>query len=200
MDNERWEQRYVSGDLPWDRRTPTEHLAWAIRTFEIAPGKAIDIGCGTGTNAIWLAGQGFEASGVDISPTAVEQARAKAEKAGIRCTFASVDFLRQPVDGGPFAFALDRGCFHSFDDPADRATFAKAVAELLEAGGLWLSLIGSTDTTPRDVGPPQRSARDVVEAVEGPFEILRLEAARLGSEENTFAAWRCVMRKRDRAK
>lgn len=198
MNKDEWDDRYRSGDLPWDRPTPTEHLPWAIEAFGIAPGKVIDIGCGTGTNVIWLARQGFDAVGVDISPGAVAQARAKAASADVDCTFEAVDFLSDPVGGGPFALAFDRGCFHSVDAGANRAAFARTVADLLAPAGLWLSLIGSTDAPPREMGPPQVSARQITEAVEAPFEILRLEADnfRNGSDE-TYPAWRCLMRKRN---
>jgi len=197
MNKDEWNDRYLTGNLPWDRPTASEHLAWAIEAFGIAPGKAVDIGCGTGTNVIYLARQGFEATGVDIAADAVAKARAKAAAAGVNCTFAAVNFLDEPVPGGPFGFVFDRGCFHSVDAGAARGTFAKNVAALLEEGGLWLSLIGSADTPPRDQGPPQVSARQITQAVEDHFEILLLQASCFSNgEEKTHNAWRCVMRKR----
>jgi len=199
LKKDEWEQRYIDGNLPWDRSGPSEHLAWAIETFKIAPGRAVDIGCGTGTNVIWLAENGFDATGVDIAEHAIEKARAKVDAAGAKAELAAVDFLNESVPGGPFALAFDRGCFHSFDLPDDRATFAARVADLLEPDGLWVSLIGSTDAPPREVGPPQRSARDITTAVEDRFRILLLEATILnpaGDAPNSFPAWRCVMRKR----
>ncbi len=59
----RFENRYVSGDLPWNINRPDYNLINVITTEKIAPGKAIDIGCGTGDNAIWLASQKFEVYG-----------------------------------------------------------------------------------------------------------------------------------------
>ena len=198
MNKDEWDDRYKTGDLPWDRPGPSEHLAWAVEAFGIAPSTAIDIGCGTGTNVIWLAERGFEAVGVDISPRAVAQARAKAADAGVRCTFEAVDILTDPVGGGPFAFAFDRGCLHSVEGPEARAAFARIVADLLAPAGLWLSVIGSTDTPPRETGPPQVSAREITAAVEDHFEILRLEAEYLrNGAGGVKPAWRCVMCKRD---
>jgi len=198
MNKDEWDNRYQDGDLPWDRPTPTEHLAWAVEAFDIAPGKAVDIGCGTGTNVIWLAERGFEAVGVDISPRAVAQARAKSTAATVDCTFEAVDILTDPVGGGPFALAFDRGCFHSVEGPEGRGEFARIVADLLAPGGLWLSVIGSADAPPRDTGPPQCSAREITAAVEGHFEILLLEAEYLRNDAGgAIPAWRCVMRKRD---
>ncbi len=199
MKKKEWEQRYLDGDLPWDRPGPSEHLAWAVEAFAIKPTRAVDIGCGTGTNVIWLAENGFEAAGVDLSENAIAQARAKVDAAGAAAALAAGNFLTDPVAGGPFGLAFDRGCFHSFDAPDDRATFAARVADLLAPAGIWLSLIGSTDSPPREMGPPQRSARDITAAVEDAFEILILESTRFnpaGDADNRYVAWRCVMRKR----
>jgi len=86
------------------------------------------------------------------------------------------DFLAEAVPGGPFELAFDRGCLHTLDEAAARARFAEAPAGLLVPGGLWLSLIGSTEGPPRDVGPPRRSARDVVAAIEPALEVVELRA------------------------
>ena len=82
------------------------------RSGAIAPGRTLEIGCGTGTNAIFLAQHGFDVLGIDISEVAVEKARAKAQG---RCRFEVVDFLVAAPAGGPFQFVFDRGCFHVFD-------------------------------------------------------------------------------------
>jgi methyl halide transferase len=116
-------------------------LVEMIESRAITPGAALEVGCGTGTNAIYLAQHGFEVLGVDISPLAVESARAKARA---HCRFETVDFLHETPPGGPFEFVFDRGCFHTFDEDEDRARFARNVAAGLVDGGLWLSLIGST--------------------------------------------------------
>ncbi|HLU66750.1 MAG TPA: hypothetical protein VKZ63_10765, partial [Kofleriaceae bacterium] len=77
---------------------------------------------------------------------------------------------------GPFDLVFDRGCFHVFDEPADRQRFAEKVAACLGPDGMWLSLIGSTEGPPRDHGPPRRSARDIASAVEPSLAIVELRA------------------------
>lgn len=198
MNKDEWDDRYRTGNVPWDRPGASEHLAWAVEAFGIAPGKAIDICCGTGTNVIWLAQRGFEVVGVDIAPRAIAKARAKAADAGVDCTFVAADFLGETVDGGPFAFAFDRGGFHSIEGAEARAAFARNVAALLAPGGLWVSVMGSTDAPPRETGPPRVSAREITAAVEDGFEVLRLEVDCLrNGAGGALPAWRCVMRKRD---
>jgi SAM-dependent methyltransferase len=190
-----WENRYTSGDMPWDVGHPDPFLAEVFARHAPPEGPVAEIGCGTGTNAGWLAAQGREVVAVDLSPTAVAMARAKVGgAASIRVEQA--DFLADGLPGGPFAFVYDRGVFHVFDDEADRARFAARVAAQLLPDGLWHSLLGSTDGPPRDVGPPRRSVLDVGRAVEPALEILRLEAVDFDVIDRSAQAWLMVARKR----
>jgi SAM-dependent methyltransferase len=194
MSHPSWNDSYKSGEpLPWDTGTPDPMLISVIESHRIAPGRALDVGCGTGTNAIYLAQRGFEVVGVDIAPAAVEKARANANG---RCRFETVDFLTATPPGGPFQFAFDRGCFHVFDDDRDRARFAQNVAAVLVDGGLWLSLIGSTEGPARESGPPRRSARDVISAIEPSLEIVQLRSDEFGVCGEQLKAWVCLSRAR----
>jgi SAM-dependent methyltransferase len=168
-----WNEVYEQGDLPWDTGVPDPHLVELVRAGRVPRGRAIEVGCGTGTNARWLAEQGFEVVGIDLSPKAIELARAKAVPG---CRFEVVDFLKDPLPDGPFDFAFDRGCLHVFESAADQAAFAARVASLLGPSGLWMSLIGSTEGAPRDVGPPRRNAREILAAVEPVLELVELRA------------------------
>lgn len=191
-----WEPSYVSGDLPWDTGRPSEHLGAAFDAKAIAPGRALEVGCGTGSNTIWLAERGFDVIGVDIAPTAIARSGERADEAGVRCRFEVLDFLEEEPPGGPFDLVFDRGTFHVFED-ADRARFAARVAALLADGGLWLSIIGSTEGPPRDFGPPRRSARDVVSAIEPSLELVSLQASKFeDSHDFDAAAWVCLARRR----
>lgn len=192
-----WDQRYQSGDTPWDSGQANEHLVEFLRAAALKPGRALDVGCGTGTHAVWLARQGFSVLGIDISSVALEKARAKAAEAGLDCRFQRSDFLHDRVDAGPFDFIFDLGCFHVFDEADDRARFADHVASLLDDGGCWLSLIGSTEGPSRDRGPPRRSARDVVGAIEPALEIVELRSIEfVANAPQPAAAWLCLSRPR----
>ena len=194
MPHPSWNDSYASGEpLPWDTGMPDPMLAEMIESGAIAPGRTLEIGCGTGTNAIYLAQHGFDVVGVDVSPLAVEKARVKADGC---CRFETVDFLNEAPPGGPFHFVFDRGCFHTFDEDLERLRFAENVAAALIDGGVWLSLIGSTEGPRRDVGPPRRNAREVINAIEPSLEILQLRSAEFGVCEEQLKAWRCLARKR----
>lgn len=193
-----WNERYVAGDTPWDTGEPNRHLVEFVGSGAVTPGRALDVGCGTGTNALWLAEHGFEVLGIDIASVAIEKARKKAVGAKPGCRFERLDFLTDAVPGGPFGFVFDLGCFHVFDKAEERGRFAARVASLLESGGRWLSIVGSTEGPERDWGPPRRTVRDVVDAVEPALEILALHSVEIGvsSLPAPTAAWLSLSRLR----
>ncbi len=197
-DQERWEERYRTGSTPWDIGRPDFNLTDMVTKRPIPACKALEIGCGTGSNAVWLAQQNFSVTATDVSDIAIQKAKERASDAGVKCVFLVSDFLNDEISGAPFGFVFDRGCFHSFDSDEERKQLAENVAFHLEKEGLWLSLVGSTDGPPREVGPPQRSARDIVIAVELYFEILSLSSSHFDSESlEPPRNWVCLMRKRE---
>jgi SAM-dependent methyltransferase len=197
-DRESWNLRYVEGETPWDSGEPDSHLARVVEAHGICPGKALEIGCGTGTNSIWLAKQGFSMTGVDQSELAVAKAKSKSAEAGVEGRFVVLDFLAEPAPDPPFEFVYDRGCFHVFPTADERSRFASRIGDLLEPDGIWHSLIGSTDGPPRDTGPPRLSALDVVSAVEPRFEILELSTTTFDGDRHERArAWVLVARRRE---
>lgn len=167
-----WDERYRSGQTGWDRPGHAPQLERELVRRPVAPGRALDLGCGRGRNARFLARQGFSVVGVDISSLAIADARASS--GGLDCSFHTVDLLKDPIPGGPFDLVFDFGCLHTFDSATDRTRCVEVVAEALAPGGLWLSLVGCTDGPPRETGPPRRSATQVAAAVEPHFEILSL--------------------------
>src|SRR3954452_10316188 len=133
-----WNDSYAAGEPPaWDTGTPDPMMVEMFESGAIAPARTLEVGCGTGTNALYLAQHGFDVVGVDISPRAVENARGKARG---RCRFETLASLTGTPPVGPFELVFDRGSFHTFDDHDERVRFAQNVAASLVAGGLWLSL------------------------------------------------------------
>lgn len=142
--------RYRQGDLPWDTgQTPPEVVDYV---GSVAPGRALDLGCGTGTNVLYLAEQGWEADGVDFVGQAVTQAKEKLSSRGLTGRFFQGDVtqlealpLRPPYD-----LLLDIGCMHSLDGTG-RSHYAASLARLAAPGAAFLLYAG----LPRQRGPIQ---------------------------------------------
>jgi len=191
-----FDEYYRSGDTPWDIGKPDVNLIETVKTNSIEPCRALEIGCGTGDNAIWLAQQKFEVTAFDSSEAAIEKAREKAQQAHVPCSFMVADILHSEFQKTPFGFAFDRGCFHTLDSDKDRKRFARQVHRHLADDGWWLSLIGNAEER-LSYGPPRRTARDIVNAVEPHFEILSLISGQFETRLPTPPrAWVCFMRKR----
>ncbi len=93
---------------PWDIG-PRDELVRLIESHTIQPGRAIDLGCGTGSNAIFLAQHGFEVTGVDFAQAAIEKARQRANEAGVQVHFLVDDLTHLQQVSGTFDFLLDYG-------------------------------------------------------------------------------------------
>ena len=182
---------YESGHAPWDTGKVDSDLIQIVTATPIEPCKVLEIGCGTGDNLIWLSQNNFDTTGIDTSEIAIEKAKEKASTANVRCTLMVLDFLVNKIEGLPFGFVFDRGCLHLFGSNEERKAFAENVAAHLEEDGLWLTILGNADSQRNRPGPPQRTARDIVNAVEPCFEILSLV-----SVPTWGRAWVCLMRKR----
>ena len=95
---DRFNEHYKEGSAPWDIGKPDFNLIQAVTTTPIAPCTTLEIGCGTGDNAIWLSEQNFTVIGVDISEIAIEKAREKAAKANVTCAFAVLNILKTSLN------------------------------------------------------------------------------------------------------
>ena len=166
---EHWESRYQEEVLPWDAGIVSCHLVELVAEYDLADGTAVEVGCGTGTNARWLCEHFDRVVATEVSETALEVAR----RGGVpkNLTLVEHNIIEMPLSEGPDVdFVFDRGVFHVFDEPL-RSKFAERVASSLKVGGYWLSLCGSADGYWEGQGPPRLSLADIAEASELHFEI-----------------------------
>ncbi len=120
---------------PWDTgRVPPE-----VEEFlhSHSPGRALDVGCGSGTSSIALAQAGWIVTGVDLALRAVRLARQKAMMAGVNVNFQVADFLRFRPDSSAYDLVLDVGCFHGLM-LSRRVDYLHKVERLLFPDGFWL--------------------------------------------------------------
>jgi SAM-dependent methyltransferase len=147
-----FESAYRSGTPPWDIGQPQPAVVRLAEQFAFT-GRVLDIGCGTGENAMFLASRGLDVTGLDAAPTAIERARAKAAARGLKTRFEVADALDlgQAGLGGPYDSVLDCGLFHTFGD-ADRPRFERSLRRVLAPGARYYILCFS-NLEPGDMGP-----------------------------------------------
>lgn len=145
-----FEWAYRNGDAPWDIGRPQPAIV-RLADGGLISGNVIDVGCGTGENALFLASRGFAVTGVDAAPSAIERAMAKAHQRGIGATFQISDALALDVLGQTFDAAIDCGLFHTFGD-AERDRYARSLHAALRPGARYVLLCFS-EHQPGDLGP-----------------------------------------------
>jgi SAM-dependent methyltransferase len=149
---QRWQERYEKGDTPWDTGRPSTMLMQIVAEEKIAPCRAIDLGCGTGTNAVWLAQQRFDVVGVDLSPLASEQGTKRAAQEGVRVHFMAADVLKLDDLRPDFRFFFDRGLYHIVRK-IDAQRYVQTVADWTFPAALGLVLAGNAKEK-MEPGPP----------------------------------------------
>ena len=132
---------------PWDSGITPPELFEFIQSHPA--GRAIDIGCGTGTNVITLAKTGWQVTGFDFASHAIQIAKRKAKKANIQANLFTDDATRMKNVTGQFDLALDLGCFHGLENKADYLT---QLDRILAPNGFWL-MYGFLTPSPHSTAP-----------------------------------------------
>lgn len=188
---------YKKGYMPWVHKNPDFNLVEMVERWPIKPCKTLEMGCGTGIDAVWLASQKFEVTACDISEIAIEMAEKNKPDKMVNCKFHVLDFMNDQIPEAPFEFIFDRGYFHSNRTAVSRRRLVKKIAETLKPGGLWLNISGNFDGPERETGPPRMKAKDIINAAERYFKVLSINATHFGSDqEDPARAWVSLFRKR----
>lgn len=163
MDADDWDRRYAATGLVWGAE-PNRFLV--SEASGLAPGRALDLACGEGRNALWLAARGWRVTGVDFSRVAVERAREAAAARGLDARFEVGDVTA----GGPPGAPADLVIVMYLQVPArDREAALAAAAGAVAPGGTLL-VVGHADVNPDEGwGGPQDRA-----VLYGPEEIAAL--------------------------
>lgn len=180
--------------MPWYNPLLDRDLENALKELRIQTGHFLDLGTGPGTQALELSLKGFKVTGADISTSAVNKAKEKARKKGLKIKFSQDDILASKLKG-PFDYVFDRGCFHIFNEE-QRKTYMASVHKMLEKGGILFLKCFSTQE-PREDGPYRFSPDEIRKTFE---ELFTLES----SKETLFQGTRnplpkalfCVLKKK----
>jgi methyl halide transferase len=195
----RWDGRYAKGDTPWETGQPSSELQRIVAEVPIRPCRALELGCGTGASAIWLAQQGFDVTALDLSTVAIACARQRADEAGASVRFLVADVLNPPPQlADPFDFVFDRGCYHAVRRE-DGAAYLETLRRLTHPGTLGLVLAGNA-REPHEPGPPVVTEEQIRAELGSLFDIVQLREFRFDQVEavgTRFLGYSCLLRRRD---
>jgi len=154
-----WDERYESDDTPWDSGIPSRELFRVIEEYGMAPCRALELGCGTGTNAVALAERGFEVTAVDCAPRALHAAREKADHASVSINWIEADVQNFGTGFQAFDFVFDRGCYHCCRR-TDLAGYKQTLMNVTRAGSRILILAGNANEQ-TEQGPPRVTEAEI---------------------------------------
>jgi SAM-dependent methyltransferase len=190
-----WDVQYRLGLLPWETGRPSAELACALTDWAVRPCPMIELGCGTGANAVWLAARGFEVTAVDLSRLAITRAIRRAARAGVRVVFRTGDLRGWLGLGGPFDFFFDGGCYHAvrLEDPDG---YFSTLNHVLRPGALGLVLLGNDREPEDDAGPPGVGEAAIRCEFGRLFDVIRLREFRFDAPPGgrRYLGWSCMLR------
>jgi SAM-dependent methyltransferase len=195
---ETWDSRYRGDSRPgWDKGLPSSHLKAAAESGAIKPGRAVVLGCGTGTNAIYLAQMGFDVTAIDVAPTALNLAQQKAAEADVKVRWLLADVLAPPADLEAFDFIFDRGCYHGVRRNNAHG-YVKTVKRLSRSGTHILILAGNANEE-RHYGPPRVKEEELRSDFSSDFDFIRLDTVHfdsIDSKQQGALAWSILLRRK----
>jgi methyl halide transferase len=192
-----WDGAYREGTPPWDTGKPHAELVRVLDEYRLRPQTVLEIGCGTGADAILLARRRFEVTAIDCSPIALERARSRAEQENALIRFVLADVFEFARSSGQFDFVLDAGVYH-----AVRQTNLERYLDMLwrvtRPGSYYFCLAGApTETEQVEEGPPQVTADEIHNELGRLFELIHLRPTQLDNplRKKSYPGWSCLMRR-----
>jgi ubiquinone/menaquinone biosynthesis C-methylase UbiE len=169
-----WDEAY-RGTPPWDIGRPQPAFDALVKDGQIKPGRALDVGCGTGENAILLAQHGCKVTGIDLARDAIAAAKAKAAARQVDVEFLVGNALELDRHFGERVFdtVVDSGLFHVLTDE-ERPVYVKQAHRVLKPGGRYFMMCFS-DKEPPGYGPRRVSKREIETSFTPLFRIDRLD-------------------------
>ncbi len=184
---------YRFGKPPWIIGQAQPDLIAAAEKGEVRGPTVLDVGCGTGDNAIYLAGRGFEVTGVDVSAKAIGIAKQKAREAKVEVTFITLDALSIETLANKFDTVIDIGLFHNLK--GDRERYVRALSDVCASKGQLLMLCFSDQAGEYDVFPhfyPKPMSQDEIRASfsnRWKIEWIRLGRTQSNQKFEDYSSW-----------
>ena len=136
--HDKWQGFYADRGKPYPffALVPDENLCSWAREGLIPSGKALDLGCGNGRNAVFMARRAMSVEGVDFSPSAIEWAKSEIARANLSVRLRCASVFDLALEPGSYDLVYDSGCFHHIP-PHRRGHYVGLVAEVLKPGGVF---------------------------------------------------------------
>ena len=193
-----WDARYQQDQRPsWDTGRPSSHLKRWVEDKTLQPGRVVELGCGTGVNAVYLAEQGFQVTAIDVAPTALQLAQERATAAGVKVNWIQADVLAPPPLEA-FDLIFDRGCYHGVRRP-DPSRYVEVVKKLCRPGGRVLILAGNANEAGQHYGPPRVDELELINDFAPGFDIEQLREIRFDTanpDAPGALAWAILLRRK----
>jgi cyclopropane fatty-acyl-phospholipid synthase-like methyltransferase len=159
-------------------------------------GRLLDVGCGTGENALMTAASGIDSTGIDAAPTAIVIARRKAAERGVPVRFLEWNALRLSELDTRFDTMIDCGLYHCFD-AVERPALAASLASAVVPGGRYF-LMCFSDRQPGEIGPRRVTEHDIRETFRADWRLDTLERTRMdvAFDSEGAHAWLAVLTRR----
>ncbi len=188
---------YRHGKPRWDTDEPRPELVRLSK--DLRPGHAIDLGCGTGADATYLANQGWDVVGVDFVPEAIETAKSRTVSSGSSTHFvvADVTALREAGITGPFDLIIDIGCFHAIPQGLRDKYVAEVAAVARPGADFYLAGISDPPVTWRLLGARGVSSIEIQRRFGGDFDMAEERTVDLMGRGSHFVLFH-LMRKAER--
>lgn len=190
-----WDALYREGTPPWESAAPSGELVRVLDEGLVRPCSTLEIGCGTGADAVALAQRGFEMTAVDASPTAIERARTRSEMAGATLRIVLDDVFHFAKSPDTYEFVYDAGFYH-FMRRVDLTRYLDILWRVTGPGSLFLVLAGSDQETASG-GPPQVAEEQIRNELGRLFDFVHLRTFRFESPRNPegYLGWSCLARR-----
>ncbi len=195
LDGSNWDAIYHAGTPPWETGHPARELVRVMEEGLIPPGRVLEVGCGTGADAIFLSQCGFEVTAVDSSPMAIERARIRLEETDEPVRFLLADVFEFIQTEQPFDLVYDAGFYH-FVREFELDRFLDLLWRATRPGSYYFALIGATGEA-AEGGPPQVAEDDIYAEPGRLLNVVRLRPFVFESpyHEPGYKGWSCLMQR-----
>lgn len=190
-----FERRYQEGLPPWEIGRPQ---SWVVELFdqEAFAGEILDVGCGTGENALFLSSRGLSVTGVDFSRTAIEMAQEKAVQRRASTRFRVGNALHLALLNRKFDTVLDSALFHVFTDK-ERPLYAESLASILRPGGV-AYVVCFSEKEPEGWGPRRVTQLEIRRTFQKRFDPILIQRAQYETHlrAEPVRAWLACLQRR----